>query len=411
VDTSYRPNLGNLAVLGSTGSIGKSTLELVRAFPGEFRVACLAARSSSAELIAQAREFEPELIAVSDDDAADVVSRELGSEFQVVSGEDALLQAATHESVHSVVAAVVGFAGLESVLAALDAGKHVALANKESLVAGGFLVERALATSSGSLIPIDSEHSSVFQCMLTRREDEPFRAITITASGGPFLHHRLDQLRAVVPADAVKHPRWQMGAKISVDSATMMNKALELIEASWLFHLGADSIRVLIHPQSIVHGLLEFTDGTIVAVMHQTDMRVPIAYALGYLRSEDPRLNPGARLNFDLASQNQKLTLDLAAVGNLQFLAPDLQRFPALRLGADVLRTGGTLPAVFNAANEVAVQGFLDQKLSFLGITDLVENTLGGYSLRQIDSIDDIIQADTWGRQTASELMVRKRSC
>lgn len=397
---SSRP--GSLAVIGSTGSIGQQTLAVMRANPGRFRAVSLAAHSNVELLVSQAREFRPAMVAVAEPQAAVEVARQLQGICRVESGEASLLQAVSLPEVHTAVIAVVGFAGLAPVLRAIEQGKHLALANKECLVAGGPLVRAALTKSRTMLVPVDSEHNSIFQCLMARRSGDRIRRIVLTASGGPFLDWSLDRLASVTPADAVKHPRWRMGAKISVDSATLMNKGLEVIEAAWLFQLPAEQIEVLIHPQSCVHGFVEFEDGTIIAALYEPDMRVPIAAALAYLASSDPRDEPGAR-----TLKSGAAFLDLAEKGSLQFVRPDLTRFPLLKACYDALHKGGTVPVAVNAANESAVNAFLSGRLSFPDISHIVSSTVAAYCPGPLQTIDDVLAADAWARDHAAELCER----
>ena len=389
-----------LSILGSTGSIGQQTLDLVRADRRRFQVAALSALSNVDLIVKQAREFRPQVVAVADPAAAERVQAELGPEFRVVGGESGGIEAATDAGADIVVAAIVGSAGLRPVVAALEAGKNVALANKEALVTAGELVIKTARRSGSLIMPIDSEHNSIYQCLLGRESGDVIRKIVLTASGGPFLNHSAADLERIAPADAVRHPRWNMGPKISVDSATLMNKGLEVIEAAHLFNLPGEKIEVLVHPQSLVHGLVEFVDGSIVAVMYQTDMRVPISFALGALSSAEPHKRRGARLNHGLVP-----ALNLAAEGRLDFSAPDLQRFPALRLSYDVLARGGTAGATLNAANEVAVAAFLANKIRFTSIYKIVEQTVASCRIDVYDTIEQVEEADSVARAVASELI------
>lgn len=390
--------IGNLCVLGSTGSIGRQTLDVVRANPERFRVISLAAHANVEQIVEQAREFRPDFVALSDKDAAREAERRLGSEFNIGGGEEAVLHAATLASVHTVVAAIVGFAGLEPVLAAIGQGKHIALANKESLVAGGPLVQKLLKESSSVVVPVDSEHNSVFQCLLARGNTKSLRRIILTASGGPFLNMEREALVKARPVEAVRHPRWNMGAKISVDSATLMNKGLEVIEASVLFDLPGEQVEVLIHPQSLVHGFVEYLDGTVLAALFETDMRVPISFALSYLLSDDPRFSPGCQ-----AVSSGVSFLDLAAKGDLQFFAPDREKFPALALCYQALETGGTMPAVVNAANEVAVNAYLREEIGFTEIHEVIVEVMGQHSSSDPRTVEDVVIADSWARDCASK--------
>ncbi len=389
--------LGNIAILGSTGSIGQQTLSIIRENRDRFRVTALAARSDIELLENQAREFEPDFIAVADEPSAAALKRALGSRFEIGAGPQAVSYAASLSSVHTVVGAIVGFSCLSPVLAAINAGKHIALANKESLVAGGELLRQELSASSSVIVPVDSEHNSIFQC-LRGRDDNDLRRIILTASGGPFFGMELADLADVSPEDAVKHPRWEMGAKISVDSATLMNKGLEVIEAARLFNLPAEQIGVLIHPQSVLHGLVEYHDGSVSAILSETDMRAPISYALGFLFSDDPANTPGLRLE-----RNGVRALNLAEKQCLEFFEPDRVQFPALDLCFAALKKGGNAPIVLNAANEVAVESFLERKLSFTDVTRVVESVVNEQGHGTSSSVEEILDVDRRARKRATE--------
>lgn len=365
------PGRRRLCLAGSTGSIGRSALEIVRAHPDKFEVFALCAGSSVENLLQQAAEFRPRY-AVFGDDSPETRRRfeqcRGSCSFQTDSteflfGTRALCEVAAAPEADIVLAAVVGFAGLASTLAALRAGKFVALANKESLVCAGELIARVQRESGSLLVPVDSEHSALFQA-LQGADLTHVRSLILTASGGPFLRRPLEELRNVRPADALQHPRWKMGAKITIDSATMVNKALEVIEAYWLFGLEERQIEVVIHPQSIVHSLVNFRDGTQIAQLSVPDMKGPIAYSLNYPRGRLDRVLPG---------------LDLAAAGNLEFEAFDNRRFAAVGLARAALRTGGVAPAVFNMANEFAVGDFLAGRLSFDRIVSRIDEVLSAF--------------------------------
>lgn len=350
-----------IALLGATGSIGRSTLDVVRASPERFRVVALAAGSNEAALCALVDEFCPRWASL-DVPWSEGQRRRDGTEYS--SGSERLCAIAGHADVDTVVAAVVGMAGLAPVIAALRAGKTVALANKESLVMAGELVRGLCRTGGGSLIPVDSEHSALFQALQGSLYGE-IESLILTASGGPFLNTPLGDLSSITPAQALKHPRWKMGAKISVDSATMVNKALEVIEAAWLFGVAPERIQVVVHPQSIVHSLVEFVDGAALAQLSHPDMKGPIAYALGY---------PGARIPGTMKR------LSLSQVGRLDFIELDEVKFPAVKLAKATIRAGGAMSAVFSVANEVAVGAFLAGRLSFLGIVPMIEQALSRFS-------------------------------
>jgi 1-deoxy-D-xylulose-5-phosphate reductoisomerase len=375
----------NLAVLGATGSIGNSTLEVVAAHPDRYGVFALAAHASADSLFELCARHRPRF-AVLSGVAPDVHLAKRFRELKVelLFGRAALDELVTHAECDAVMAAIVGAAGLPSTLAAARAGKRVLLANKEALVMAGPLVIRAARESGAQLLPVDSEHNAVFQCFSGK---ESVRKIILTASGGPFRSLPRDKLHAVTPEQACAHPNWVMGRKISVDSATMMNKGLEVIEARWLFDLPAERIEIVIHPQSIVHSLVEYVDGSVIAQLSNPDMRVPIAHALAYPQ----RIASGAR------------PLDLAAMKNLSFERPDLERFPCLQLAYQALRSGGTAPAALNAANEIAVEAFLAGRLPFTAICGVIEATLASMAVTEARDLAQILEADALARRIASE--------
>ena len=380
----------HLAILGSTGSIGQSTLAVVAEHPEEFAVVGLAAGKNADLLAEQIKRFRPALVSVQDEAAAarlrELVGRNPAPEILV--GRSGALAVATAPGVELVVSAMVGAVGLEPTLAAIRANLPVALANKETLVAAGPLV-MALAKERGvPLIPVDSEHSAIFQALQGQRRAD-IRRLWLTASGGPFRSWDAARLQQVTPAQALKHPNWSMGAKITIDSATMMNKALEVIEASVLFGLPADKIGVYIHPQSIVHSLVEFVDGSVIAQLGVPDMRLPIAYALTY-----PRRLP---LNSP--------PLDLCAIARLTFESPDHTRFPGLGLGYAAAKTGGTMPAVLNAANEVAVAAFLEGRIKFLDIPRVVEQTMAAHVPQALTDLEQVLAVNAWAREFAGGLI------
>jgi 1-deoxy-D-xylulose-5-phosphate reductoisomerase len=370
-----------VAVLGSTGSIGRTTLEVVSAFPDRFRVVALTAHRSAELLLEQASRYRPEL-AVLADGAAELPSASGGTRF--ASGPDAVLEAARHPDADIVVNALVGAAGLEPTLEALEAGKRLALANKESLVVAGPLVMRALEQGGGELIPVDSEHSAVFQC-LEAADGGAVRRIVLTASGGPFRDRDPVELAGVTPEEALRHPTWDMGAKITIDSATLVNKALEVVEAHFLFGIPYDRVEVVIHPQSIVHSLVEFRDGSVLAQLGYPTMAVPVLYALAYPE----------RFSYDVPS------LNLEEVGSLTFEPVPRGRFPAFELGREAALMGGTAPAVFNAASEEAVAAFLSERLPFTGIPEVIGDVLGGHEVEEVASLDIVRRADSWARAAA----------
>jgi 1-deoxy-D-xylulose-5-phosphate reductoisomerase len=349
----------SISILGATGSISASTLDLIRRAPGEWKVVALTANCQAAELARLAREFEAEVAVVGDEACLPELREALaGSAVEAAGGSAALVEAAQREA-ELTVAAIVGCAGLAPTMAAIERGGLVALANKEALVAAGDVMTAAVARHGATLLPTDSEHNAIFQC-LAGNDIADVRSITLTASGGPFRCWSAEQLRAATPGQAVQHPNWAMGAKISVDSATMFNKGLELIEAAHLFPVGLDALRILIHPQSVVHSMVEYRDGSTLAQLGPSDMRVPIAACLAWPRRMETPCEP----------------LDLAAIGELSFHAPDEERFPATRLAREAAEAGGAAPAVLSAANEVAVTAFLAGQIKFTDITALVERAL-----------------------------------
>jgi 1-deoxy-D-xylulose-5-phosphate reductoisomerase len=385
-----------VAVLGSTGSIGVSTLDVLGRHPDRFEVVALAAATSDERLLEQCLRHRPRLAVLQCPAAAgrlEAALRATGARVEVRSGPEALCECASSAEVDAVMAAIVGAAGLPSTLAAARAGKRVLLANKESLVVAGPLLIDSARSGGATLIPIDSEHNAIFQCLPpgieTGRPGRGVRRILLTASGGPFLRTPLEQMAEVTPDEACAHPRWRMGRKISVDSATLMNKGLELIEACLLFGMEPDRVEVVVHPQSIVHSLVEYVDGSILAQLGNPDMRTPIAHALGW----PERIGSGVQ------------SLDLAAVARLDFEPPDLERFPALRLARTVAEAGGTAPAVLNAANEVAVAAFLGGRLGFLDIPGVIESVLGRVGSGPADELATVLEADRRARELAEAMV------
>jgi len=385
-----------VAVLGSTGSIGENTLDVIAQHPDRYRVVALAAYRSVDKLRAQCLKFNPDYAVLVDEQAAAQLREQLhtaGCATQVWSGMAALDQIVVLPEVHSVMAAIVGAAGLGSTLAAAKAGKRLLLANKESLVMAGPLLIQAVQQSGAELIPIDSEHNAIFQCLPMAFHDATtrtgtksgIRRLLLTASGGPFLRATVAQLASVTPQAACAHPRWVMGRKISVDSATLMNKGLELIEAHVLFDMPVKQIDVVVHPQSIIHSLVEYVDGSVLAQLGNPDMRTPIACGLAW----PERVICGVE------------SLDLIRIGKLDFEAPDRERFPALRLAEQAADASGTAPAVLNAANEVAVAAFLDECLPFTGIPALIESVLAEHAAQSVQSVEQVLEVDAWARGRA----------
>ena len=376
-----------LSILGATGSIGGSTLDLVERHPDKFEVVALTAASRVAELADAARRTGARF-AVIDDPAllSELEQRLAGTKCCAAAGRDALIEAAT--SADLIMAAIVGCAGLKPVMAAVEAGKTVALANKEALVTAGDLMIDSAKRNGATILPVDSEHNAIFQCLAGSSSKEVARLI-LTASGGPFRDRSLAEMRVMSPERAVAHPNWTMGAKISVDSATMMNKGLELIEAHHLFALPSDCIDILVHPQSVIHSMVEYIDGSVLAQLGSPDMRIPIAHALAW----PERIDSGAA------------TLDLTRIATLTFEAPDPDRFPALRLARAALQAGGAAPTILNAANEIAVAAFLDHRIGFGDIASLVEMALERTDARAPRSIAEVIDIDERARHTARQLM------
>lgn len=380
-------NIQRLAVLGSTGSIGTQTLEIVRLFPDRFEVRALTARTNAALLVRQAREFRPECVVICDEEGRRLLERELAGEgIRVLYGDEGLCEAAALADVDTVVAALVGFAGLQSVLHAVRAGKRVALANKETLVVAGELVNRLLHQHGAVLIPVDSEHSAIFQCLV----GEPRASVeqlVLTASGGPFRERPLATFDDVTPQEALDHPNWTMGAKITIDSATMMNKGLEVVEARWLFDIDVDRISVLVHPQSIIHSMVTFEDGSTKAQLGIPDMKVPIQYALSY---PDRWFAPHERLDWSL-------------IRRLEFEEPDRRKFRCLQIAYDALRMGGSAPAVLNAANEQAVSLFLEGRIRFSEIPELIEDALDAAEFVKEPTLEDLVACDAAARRLVLE--------
>ena len=385
-----------ITILGSTGTIGVNTLDVISQHPGRFSVFALTANRNVDGLLAQCLAWRPQFAVMVDAEAAARLKAALaaaGCHTQVLAGEQALADVAGHPEVHYVMAGIVGAAGLLPNLAAARAGKRVMLANKESLVMSGQLFMNAVRDAGAELLPIDSEHNAVFQCMPSGFERGPaalgVSRILLTASGGPFRTRELSELHAVTPDEACAHPKWVMGRKISVDSATMMNKGLEIIEACWLFNADQRQIEVVVHPQSVIHSMVEYVDGSVLAQLGNPDMRTPIAYALGW----PERCGSGVK------------PLNLFDVRQLEFEAPDEQRFPSLRLAREAMRVGGTAPAILNAANEEAVSAFLAERLKFTAIAEVVESTLSALAPRPADELEIILEDDRRARDVARTLI------
>jgi 1-deoxy-D-xylulose-5-phosphate reductoisomerase len=375
-----------LAILGSTGSIGVNTLEIVGRFREEFEVLALAAGTNLPLLREQIKAFKPRLVSVLDREHARAL-KEKG--LEVVYGEEGLIQAATFPGVDLLVSAVVGSVGIRPLLAAIEQGKDCALANKEAMVTAGEIIVKKAHEKGTAILPIDSEHSAIFQALGSKRGGEGIKRIILTASGGPFYNMPAEAFKKVTPREALAHPVWQMGPKISVDSATLMNKGLEVIEAHWFFQVPPERIEVVIHHQGVVHSLVEYVDSSIIAQLSIPDMRIPIAYALSYPK----------RLAMDLP------VLNLRELNHLTFDPPDVEKFPSLKLAYEALETGGTLPAVLNAANEVAVEAFLQGRISFDQIPHVVASTMHGHKALPLREVKDALEADQWAKAKASDFI------
>ena len=378
----------HISLLGSTGSIGKQTLEVVAANPDKLKVRALAAHRSDELLEQQIRQFEPDIAVLSDKDAAARMAARYHGRTKILAGDEGLLAAATYDGADTVLASMVGYAGLRPTLAAIECGKNIALANKETLVAAGSLVMAAVRKHGVSLTPVDSEHSAIFQSLRGGAEKEVKRLI-VTASGGPFRGKKRSELENVTLAQCLKHPNWSMGPKVTLDSSTLANKGLEVMEAHWLFDLPYDKIDVVVHPQSIVHSLVEFCDGSVIAQLGEPDMRLPIQYALSW---------PD---RFDYSFEQ----LDLVKAASLTFEAPDLEAFPSLKIAVDCGKAGGTLPCAFNAANEEAVNAFLHDKIKYLDIPYITAAVTQAHDNVAAPQIEDIEQADAWARAEAQRVI------
>ncbi|MDD1623056.1 MAG: 1-deoxy-D-xylulose-5-phosphate reductoisomerase [Methylococcaceae bacterium] len=386
-----------ICILGATGSIGVSTLDVVARHPDQYRVVALTANGNIDALYDQCLTHHPEYAVVATESKAqqfkDRIAASPVSDIKVLAGAEALQQVATLDNVDSVMAAIVGAAGLLPTLAAAKAGKTVLLANKEALVMSGQIFMRAVSESGATLLPIDSEHNAIFQCMpagyTTGHVAKQARRILLTASGGPFRKTPIADLDTVTPDQAVAHPKWDMGRKISVDSATMMNKGLELIEACLLFNMDPDDIQVVIHPQSIIHSMVDYVDGSVLAQMGNPDMRTPIAYAMAWPERFDSGVAP----------------LNIFEVGHMDFEKPDLQRFPCLRLAYEAIKAGGIMPTVLNAANEIAVEAFLNEQVRFTDIAKIIEASMARFTADRADSLELILQADLKAREVAQTVI------
>lgn len=384
----------HLTILGSTGSIGESTLDVVMRHHDQFHVVALTANSNFEKMLVQCRHFQPRYAVMLDEASAERLDVEIGKEgleTSVLSGVESLEKVASLSEVDTVMAAIVGAAGIRPTFAAARAGKQVLLANKETLVMAGRIFMDVVKQHQASLLPIDSEHNAIHQSLPHNFKgnlaEVGVRRILLTASGGPFRHSSLSVLEQVTPEQACAHPNWDMGRKISVDSATMMNKGLEVIEAHWLFNAAPEKIQVVIHPQSVVHSMVEYVDGSVLAQLGNPDMRTPIAHALGY----PERIDSGVT------------SLDIFKTARLDFEAPDFERFPCLNLAYQALATGGNMPAILNAANEIAVASFLDGQMPFTAIPSMIEQTMQTVNYKDIRTLEDVLEADNIARETARE--------
>ncbi|MDP2071521.1 1-deoxy-D-xylulose-5-phosphate reductoisomerase [Methylotenera sp.] len=384
----------SVTILGATGTIGSQTLDVISQHPERFSVFALSANNNVKGLFSLCEKYTPKFAVMLQEAAAAELSLQLKaihSNTVVLHGEAALNEISSHEQVDIVMAAIVGSAGLHPAMAAAKAGKRILLANKETLVMAGNLFMQAVIDGGATLLPIDSEHNAIFQVMPQQRSRQlanmGVKRVLLTASGGPFRNASLQELKVVTRAQALNHPNWVMGPKITVDSATMMNKGLEVIEAHWLFNALPEQIDVVVHPQSVIHSMVEYIDGSVLAQLGNPDMRTPIAYGLGY----PERLTSGVS------------SLDLLTVGRLDFCPPDLERFPCLRIAYDALNMGGTAPAILNAANEIAVEAFLAEKIGFMDIPHIIENVLTASSIGQVESIEQLVAIDVQARRIAKQ--------
>lgn len=383
-----------VSILGSTGSIGKNTLEVIRNFPDEFRVIGIAAKSNIQEMEEQIRLFKPKVVALEDPGKAKILKEKVSDicgnhgkpKIDILSGHEGMKAVASHSDTDMVISSMVGAAGLVPTLEAVRSKKRILLANKEVLVMAGEPFMKEVKKNGCEVLPVDSEHSAIFQCLDGKNPSDIFKII-LTASGGPFLHKNKNDLKNVSVEEALKHPNWKMGPKITIDSATMMNKGFEMIEAYWLFNLAEHQIKIIIHPQSIIHSMVEFVDGSILAQLGVPDMKLPIQYAMSY----------PARLN------GLSARLDFAKTGSLTFLEVDAEKFVSVKLAHEALKGGGTLPAVLNAANEIAVSRFLEGQIRFLDMMQLVEDMMQKHKNNVHPGLGDIIEADRWAREESNK--------
>jgi 1-deoxy-D-xylulose-5-phosphate reductoisomerase len=373
-----------IAIIGSTGSIGTSALKVIEANPDKYRLVALGAGENIHILTKQIEKFHPELVATLHPDHAQRIREQFG--VTALHGPDGLRDVAVYAKADTLISAVSGSAGLVPTYAALEGGKEIALANKETMVMAGRLMVEKAKSKGVSILPIDSEHSAILQCLQGHSRAD-LKRILLTASGGPFRHLSFQDLAKVTPQDALKHPNWKMGRKVTIDSATLMNKGLEAIEAKWLFHLNMDQIKIVVHPQSIVHSMVEYSDGSVIAQLGIPDMITPISYALSYPRHIATNLPP----------------LELEEIGTLTFEEPDLHRFPCLALGIEAAKEGDSMPVVLNGANEVAVDSFLKEKITFPQIPWLIEKTMTAHRTVELESIEQVVELDGWARMQAKK--------
>jgi 1-deoxy-D-xylulose-5-phosphate reductoisomerase len=381
--------LKNISLLGSTGSIGQSTLSVVEKYPDRFRIVALAAGINVDFLEKQVRKFKPAIVATASEKSAENLRKRcIDLKIRIFSGVEGMIQVATAEDADITVSAIVGTAGLVPTMAAICSGKDIALANKEVLVTAGELVMAESRTRRVSILPVDSEHSAIFQCLHAGQKKD-IRKLILTASGGPFRNYSQKELARVSLAQALNHPNWSMGKKITIDSATLMNKGLEVIEARWLFDMEPEKVKVLVHPQSIIHSMVEYQDGAVVAQLGMPDMKGPIAYALSY-PERLPDVSP---------------PLDLVSVGMLTFEEPDMERFPCLAYAYESFKAGGTMPAVLSAANEVAVKYFLEEKIDYRDIARVIKTTMDAHTPSPLKTVEEALKADHWARQKAEKVV------
>ncbi len=395
-DKPAMKSIQQVTILGATGTIGMQTLDVISQHPQRFSVFALSANNNVAGLLALCKQYQPKFAVLLQQEAASNLSlqlKALGSKTTVLHGEQALSEIAAHSEVDIVMAAIVGAAGLHPAMAAAKAGKRILLANKETLVMAGNLFMQAVQDGGATLLPIDSEHNAIFQAMPQHKVSDLSRMgvkkILLTASGGPFRNATLEKLQAVTRAEALNHPNWVMGPKITIDSATLMNKGLEVIEAHWLFNAAPEQIEVVVHPQSVIHSMVEYVDGSILAQLGNPDMRTPIAYGLGY----PDRLSSGVA------------SLDLLLTARLDFSAPDTVRFPCLQYAFDALQAGGTAPAILNASNEVAVEAFLAEKITFMAIANTIEKVLASSNFAAVESIEQLVAVDAQARLASAKII------